>query len=74
MEIKLGIADVAREVTLESEDSVDSITARFAEALAAGGLFELTDVRGRKVVVPAARVGYLELGSGSARQVGFGAV
>lgn len=74
MEIKLGIADIARELTLETEESAEVITQRLGTALESGGLFEVEDVKGRKVIVPAARLGYVELGSPNARPVGFGAV
>ncbi len=75
MEIKLGIADVAREVTLESEEHVEEVRDRLAAALETdGGILELDDVKGRKVIVPAKRIGYIEFGSPNARPVGFGAV
>lgn len=73
MEIRMGIAHVAREVSIETEESAESITERLNTAIESGGIFELTDASGRKVLVPAAKVGYVELGSPNARQVGFGA-
>lgn len=74
MEIKLGIADVSREVTLETDASTEEVTAALGAALENDGIFELTDTKGRKVLVPARRVGYVELGSSIARPVGFGSV
>lgn len=74
MEIKIGIADVAREVSLESHESPEDITAKLEQALAANSLLELIDTKGRRVIVPAHRVAYLDLGSSTARAVGFGAV
>ncbi len=74
MEIKIGIADVARELTIHTESSGDDIVDSLSRALENGSLFEITDVKGRRVLIPAARVGYLDLGATESRPVGFGAL
>ncbi len=74
MEIKLGIVQVAREITLETQESPEEISNRLASAVDSNGIFELADEKGRKILVPANRVGYVELGSPNARPVGFGRV
>lgn len=74
MDVKIGIADVARELTVRTELPADEVVTTLASALADGGLFELTDDKGRRVVVPAARVAYVDLGAADERPVGFGAV
>ncbi len=74
MEIKVGIVHAAREIVLESEESAAAIEDRFAKAVADEGLLSLVDERGRKVLVPASRIAYLEIGQEHARRVGFGAV
>lgn len=74
MEIKLGIVQVAREITLETQESADEISSRLASAVESNGIFELEDDKGRKILIPAGRVGYVELGSPNARPVGFGRV
>lgn len=74
MEIKIGIQNVAREVTLESKLSAAEVLKRYAKAHESGGLLQLEDDKGRTVVIPAAQVGYLEVGTEQSRQVGFGAV
>ncbi|WP_297741255.1 DUF3107 domain-containing protein [uncultured Tessaracoccus sp.] len=74
MEIKLGIAHVAREIALETQESPDEISNRLASAVESNGIFELADDKGRKILIPADRVGYVELGSPNARPVGFGRV
>jgi hypothetical protein len=44
-----------------------------AEALTAGdGLFRLNDEKGRKYLVPADRIAYVEIAPSDARKVGFG--
>lgn len=74
MEVKIGIADVARELTVNSEATPDELVAQLQEALAGTGLLTLTDDKGRRVIVPAARIAYLDLGATDARPVGFGAL
>lgn len=72
MEIKIGIQQTAREIVLESEQSPDEIDAAVRAALADGGLLSLVDDKGRRVIVPAERLAYVEISPASARRVGFG--
>lgn len=74
MDVKIGIADVARELTVKTELSADEVLAALGSALENSSLFELTDDKGRRVVVPAAKVAYVDLGAADERPVGFGAV
>ncbi len=73
MEIKIGIRDIAREVSIESSMSSDEVAEQLRKALSAGDVLELTDEKGRRVLVPAQQVAYLDLGQENARAVGFGA-
>ena len=74
MEIKVGIVQAPREIVLESEDSAAAVEAAFAKAVADDAVLTLTDERGRKVLIPASRIAYLELGQEAARRVGFGSL
>ncbi|MGA4507225.1 DUF3107 domain-containing protein [Propionibacteriaceae bacterium G1746] len=74
MEIKIGIVNVAREVSIESSLTSEEVTKVLGEALASGGLVELDDDKGRRIIVPASQVGYVELGPENQRRVGFGSV
>lgn len=74
MHIRLGITDVTREVTLETDASPEEVSASIHAAIEQGGVLTLTDTKGRQVLVPAARIGYVELGSANVKPVGFGAV
>ena len=74
MEITIGVKNVAREITLESEQTADAVGELVASALASGGLLTLTDHRGRRVLVPAESLGFVELGQEEQRRVGFGAL
>ncbi len=74
MEVKVGIRNVAREVALETKASANEVETSLAAALRDGGVFSLTDDKGRKVLIPAAHIAYVDLGTEHARLVGFGAV
>jgi hypothetical protein len=72
VEIKIGIQQTAREIALESEQSPEEIDAAVRAALADGGVLGLEDDKGRRVLVPADRLAYVEISPSSARRVGFG--
>lgn len=74
MEIKIGIQHVARELTVETSSTGAQVEADLTRALSEGGLLTLSDEKGRKVLVPAAKIAYIDLGQEKSRPVGFGAV
>lgn len=74
MEIKIGIQNVARELMVETEATGAQVEADLRTALAEGSLFSLTDEKGRRVLVPADKVAYIDLGQEKTRPVGFGTV
>jgi len=74
VEIKVGIRQVNREIVVESHRSAADVQRDFAEALESSGLLTLTDEHGRKVLIPAEAIGYLDIGEENARRVGFGSV
>ena len=74
MEIKIGIQHVVRELTVETEASAADIEASVRKALADDGLVALTDEKGRKVLIPADKIAYIDLGQDKPRGVGFGAL
>lgn len=74
MEVKIGVQHAPRELTLESTQSPEEIESTVAEALTGKtGLLSLVDAHGRKVLVPADRLAYVDIGESTARRVGFGA-
>lgn len=74
MEIKIGIQHVARELTVETESTAADVEANLRQALADGGMVALTDEKGRKVLIPADKIAYVDLGQEKTRPVGFGSV
>lgn len=71
MEVKIGIQNAQRELVVDTDETPEAVEARLAEALSGGGVFTLRDQRGRRVVVPAEKIAYLEMGVGVAGSVGF---
>ncbi len=72
VEIKIGVQDARSEVSLESSESPETVVAAIEKAIGAGNLLTLVDDRGRTVMVPAAKIAYVEIGASSSRRVGFG--
>jgi uncharacterized protein DUF3107 len=72
VEVKIGVADTHRELTLSTADSPDQVEALVAEAMRnAQGMLSLVDDKGRRYMVPTARVAYVEIGPADSRRVGF---
>lgn len=74
MEIKIGIRQAVRELTVDTDASAADVETDFKTALADNSLLVLTDQKGRRILVPAAQITYLDLGQEKARPVGFGAL
>jgi uncharacterized protein DUF3107 len=73
VEVKIGIQMAPRELVVETAQTVREIQQALAAALADGTVFQLADDKGRIVLVPAAKIAYLELDSTEPRRIGFGA-
>jgi len=71
VEVKIGIQHAQRELVVETDETAESVEKLVAEALAGGGLVSLTDTKGRRVFIPAEKIAYVELGSGTVGHVGF---
>jgi hypothetical protein len=75
VEVKIGVQHANRELVLESEQSPEEVEKAVADALAGkSNLLQLTDEKGRKVLIPADRLAYVEIGEVAIRKVGFGAI
>ncbi|WP_441250367.1 DUF3107 domain-containing protein [Kitasatospora sp. McL0602] len=73
MEVKIGVQHAPREIVLDSTQTAEEIESAVAKALeGTAKLFTLTDEHGRRVIVPAERLAYVEIGEPSVRKVGFG--
>jgi hypothetical protein len=72
VEVKIGVLHTPREIVLDSSLSQDEVEATVSAALkSVDGALSLTDERGRKVIVPANLVAYVEIAQADVRRVGF---
>jgi hypothetical protein len=75
VEVKIGVQYAARELVLESAQSPDEVVKAVADALKADlGVLTLVDDKGRRVLVPADKLAYVEIAESEQRRVGFGAL
>jgi Protein of unknown function (DUF3107) len=73
VEVKIGVQHAARELVLESTQTPAEVEKAITDALQAeNGVLSLADDRGRRVIVPADRLAYVEIGEVAERRVGFG--
>lgn len=72
MEVKIAVRGVAREVVLDTEMSTDEVADAVRTAVEDSvGVLDLTDSKGRRVLVPGSKLGYVEVGPSSRGHVGF---
>ncbi len=75
MEVKIGVQFATRELVLESTQSPEAVEKAVADALKADlGVLTLVDDKGRRVLVPADKLAYVEIAESEQRRVGFGAM
>ncbi|WP_084957492.1 DUF3107 domain-containing protein [Thermoactinospora rubra] len=73
MEVKIGVRSVHRELVVETDLSAEQLEEEIKQALTADrGFWAITDVKGRRIIVPVAALGFVEIGEDEARPVGFG--
>ena len=72
VDIRIGIANTARELSFESAQTAAEVEKAVAAALSSDAKFlSLTDDKGKIYLVPTAALAYIEIGGGEARRVGF---
>jgi DNA-binding MurR/RpiR family transcriptional regulator len=73
MEVRIGVKGAPRELAIDSTQSADEIQKAIEDALKGGAAtFALTDEKGRRVVVAADKLAYVEIAENEGRRVGFG--
>ncbi|MEY2872620.1 MAG: hypothetical protein RL526_760 [Actinomycetota bacterium] len=70
-EVRISVADQVRELTIETSADREEVLAMIKKALTSSEPLVLTDTRGRQYVVPASKIGSVEIGDISERRVGF---
>ena len=72
MEVKIGVQHSPREIVLDSGQTPAEVEALVRDALSHdGGVLSLIDEKGRRVLVPADTVAYVEIAEADHRRVGF---
>ncbi|KFF31005.1 DUF3107 domain-containing protein [Bifidobacterium bombi] len=72
MDVEFGIQNVARPINFSTSQSADEMATVIDGALKAGTQIEITDDKGRRIIVPAKALGYAIVGSETKHAVGFG--
>ena len=71
-EIRIGVSDSTRELTIESTLSASDVEALVAKSASSDVPLVLQDEKGRTVIVPANKISYVEISPRAIRKVGFG--
>ena len=72
MEVKIGVQSIPREIVVETPSSPEDVERSLLAAMKDGGMFSLRDEKGGRVLVPADKIGYVELSGSEQRRIGFG--
>ena len=73
-EVRIAITHVSGELSFECPLTPAEIRAAVSAALTTGAPLILSDVRGREIIVPALKIGFVEIGEQAERRVGFGTI
>ncbi len=73
-EVRIAVVNVTSDLAFESPATPAEISAAVSAAISAGTPLVLKDVRGRTIMVPADRIGFVEIGEQTERRVGFGSL
>ena len=74
MEVRIGILNAPREVTLDMDDdtSADEVKSSVEAGVAGATMVWLTDRKGRQTGFPGAQIAYVEIGAaGDDNRIGF---
>jgi hypothetical protein len=72
MEVRIGIRENGRDLSFESALSAKELTGQISEAIAKSApLVELSDEKGKTMLIPTASIAYVEIGADQNRRVGF---
>lgn len=71
MEVKIGVQNVNRELVIDSPLDAEEVQDAVAKSIADGSVLALTDARGRRILVPAEKLAYVDITTSVTGQVGF---
>lgn len=71
MEVRIGVQNAARELSIDTTLDAEGVQEAVAEALRDGGVLALADSKGRRIVVPGDKLAYVDITAGTIGTVGF---
>jgi len=74
VEVRIAITNISSELAFECPSSVEEIRSAVTLTLSSGSPLVLSDIRGREIIVPSDKIGFVEIGEQAERRVGFGTV
>jgi hypothetical protein len=75
MEVRIGVKGALRELSIDTTQTVEELEQAIAAALKDGAAtLTLSDEKGRRLVIAADKLVYVEIAESEGRRVGFGAV
>ena len=72
--VRISITNVGSELSFDCHSTPAEIKSAVTAALTAQSPLILQDVQGHEIIVPADKIGYVEIGEPAERRVGFGVV
>lgn len=72
MDVRIGVTDIARELVVHSASTPEEIEAQVSAAFKdPKATLSLVDDKGKRVLIPASKVAYVEIAPEDGRRVGF---
>jgi hypothetical protein len=72
MEVRIGIRENGRDLSFESSLSAKELSEKISDAIQKGApLVELSDDKGKTMLIPTTAIAYVEIGADQGRRVGF---
>jgi len=71
--VRISVSEAVQELNFETALSADEVKALVSEALGTGKPLVLPEIKGREIIVPSAKIGFVDIGATQERRVGFGA-
>lgn len=71
MEVKIGVQNVTRELLIDTALDAEEVQEAVAKSIADGSVLALADARGRRILIPAEKLAYVDITTSVAGQVGF---
>ena len=72
--VRIGISETSHELHFETNLDTAKVISMANDAITGNKTLELTDIKERVILVPAAKISYIEIGDTTDQRVGFTAL